>query len=345
MNSIFLHNINKSYNNKKVIDNFNLTINDKQFVVFLGPSGCGKSTLLRIIAGLEDIDSGEIWLDNTNITKKEPKDRDVSMVFQNYALYPHMTVYRNIAINLELKKIPKETIKNKVMEIAKILHIEDLLDRKPRQLSGGQMQRVALARAMIKEPKIFLMDEPLSNLDTKLRVQTRAEIIKLYNRLQTTTIYVTHDQIEAMTMADTIVLMKDGKIEQQGSPEELYNKPQTLFTAQFIGSPQINTINCEVNNKSITLFEKTIPVPINTNKIIAALRAEDLKIIPGDNFKVEIIENLGNEKLVYLIDKDNNSIAVRTDVNSLIKQNDKVNVDFNSEKIHLFDAVSKLRLN
>ncbi|MDO5389391.1 MAG: sn-glycerol-3-phosphate ABC transporter ATP-binding protein UgpC, partial [Clostridia bacterium] len=247
MAELKLKNIVKKYPNGFVaVKNFNLDIEDKEFIIFVGPSGCGKSTTLRMIAGLEEISSGELWIGDKLCNTVDPKNRDIAMVFQNYALYPHMTVYDNMAFALKLRKVPKAEIDKKVREAAKILDIDHLLDRKPKALSGGQRQRVAMGRAIVRSPKVFLMDEPLSNLDAKLRVQMRSEISKLHQKLQTTFIYVTHDQTEAMTLGTRIVVLKDGVIQQVDTPQNLYNKPENLFVAGFIGSPQMNFINATV---------------------------------------------------------------------------------------------------
>ena len=247
MASLSLKNIYKVYpNGFNAVKDFNLEIEDKEFIIFVGPSGCGKSTTLRMIAGLEDISSGELWIGDKLVNDVEPKDRDIAMVFQNYALYPHMSVYDNMAFGLKLRKVPKEKIDKAVHEAAKILDIEHLLDRKPKALSGGQRQRVAMGRAIVREPKVFLMDEPLSNLDAKLRVQMRVEISKLHQRLQTTIIYVTHDQTEAMTLGTRIVVMKDGVVQQVDTPQNLYQKPGNLFVAGFMGSPQMNFLDAEI---------------------------------------------------------------------------------------------------
>ncbi|SFE14758.1 ABC transporter ATP-binding protein [Peptostreptococcus sp. D1] len=308
MRGIKFRNITKSYDGKNnIIENFNLDIDDGEFLVLLGPSGCGKSTLLRILAGLEELTSGEIYMDDELVNDKAPKDRDIAMVFQNYALYPHMTVYKNIAINLILKKIDRSEIDRRVDEVARILQIEDLLNRKPRQLSGGQMQRVALARAMIRNPRVFLMDEPLSNLDSKLRVQTRSEIMKLYRQLKTTTVYVTHDQVEAMTMATNIVLMNNGNIIQKGTPNDLYDKPENIFVAAFIGSPQMNIMSIDTGYRNIIsiLIESFLRENIDISKIeidntVFGIRPEHIFIREGDSFIVDLIENLGNEKIITL---------------------------------------------
>lgn len=289
MSNVILKNIRKVYDNKNtVIDNVNFEIKDKEFVVLVGASGCGKSTLLRMIAGLEDITEGEIYIGDTKVNNIPPKDRDIAFVFQSYALYPHMTVRENISFGLKMRKVPKAEIEKKVCEAAQILNLTEYLDRKPKQLSGGQRQRVALGRAIVRNPKVFLMDEPLSNLDAKLRVQMRAEIKKLHQKLQTTFIYVTHDQTEALTMGDRIVVLNNGKIQQVGTPDEIYNNPQNTFVAGFIGSPQMNFIN----GKDIGLDEN----------ILYGIRPEKMQNPQGNiklSVNVEISEMLGSEKIAY----------------------------------------------
>lgn len=289
MSSVVLKNVTKIYDKKRVIDDVDLTINDKEFIVLVGASGCGKSTLLRMIAGLEDITEGEIFIGDKKVNDVQPKDRDIAFVFQSYALYPHMTVRENIAFGLKMRKIDKATIEKKVQEAAEILDLGEYLDRKPKQLSGGQRQRVALGRAIVRNPKVFLMDEPLSNLDAKLRVQMRSEIKKLHEKLQTTFIYVTHDQTEALTMGDRIVVLDKGKIQQAGSPEEIYNNPANTFVAGFVGSPQMNFID-----------SKDFPYETKEDVIIG-IRPE--KMICGGEIKltvnIEISELLGSEKIAY----------------------------------------------
>lgn len=289
MSSVVLKNVTKIYDKKKVIDDVDLTIEDKEFIVLVGASGCGKSTLLRMIAGLEDITGGEIFIGDKKVNDVQPKDRDIAFVFQSYALYPHMTVRENIAFGLKMRKIDKTTIEKKVQEAAEILDLGEYLDRKPKQLSGGQRQRVALGRAIVRNPKVFLMDEPLSNLDAKLRVQMRSEIKKLHEKLQTTFIYVTHDQTEALTMGDRIVVLDKGKIQQVDSPEEIYNNPANTFVAGFVGSPQMNFIDSK-------------DFPFDTNgDVIIGVRPE--KMICGGSIKltvnIEISELLGSEKIAY----------------------------------------------
>lgn len=271
MASLSLKNVCKVYPNGFVaVKDFNLEIADQEFIIFVGPSGCGKSTTLRMIAGLEEISSGELWIGDKMVNDVEPKDRDIAMVFQNYALYPHMSVYDNMAFGLKLRKVPKAEIDKAVHEAAKILDIEHLLDRKPKALSGGQRQRVAMGRAIVRSPKVFLMDEPLSNLDAKLRVQMRVEISKLHQRLQTTIIYVTHDQTEAMTLGTRIVVLKDGIIQQVDTPQNLYNTPNNIFVAGFIGSPQMNLIDAEVkaNGSQVDLvLSDTVTITLPVEKL------------------------------------------------------------------------------
>ena len=289
MAEIALRNVCKQFNSKQYgVKDFNLDIHDKEFVIFVGPSGCGKSTTLRLIAGLEEITDGELWVDGEICNYLEPKEREMSMVFQNYALYPNMTVYGNIAYALKIRKVPKKEIDERVREVAKILEIESLLDRKPTALSGGQKQRVAIGAAIVRQPKAFLMDEPLSNLDAKLRVQMRSEIKKLHEKLQTTFIYVTHDQTEALTMGDRIVVLNNGDIQQVDSPDEIYNNPKNTFVAGFVGSPQMNFIN----GKDLGLDEN----------ILYGIRPEKMTKPDGDiklTVNVEISEMLGSEKIAY----------------------------------------------
>lgn len=360
MSNLFLKDINKVYpNGFHAVHHFNLDIADKEFIVFVGPSGCGKSTTLRMIAGLEEISSGELYIDDTLVNDVEPKDRDIAMVFQNYALYPHMTVYDNLAFGLKLRKFSKEDIKEKVNEAAKILNIEDLLDRKPKQLSGGQRQRVALGRAIVRNPKVFLMDEPLSNLDAKLRVQMRAEISKLHQKLQTTFIYVTHDQTEAMTMGSRIVVMKDGFVQQVDNPQTIYKHPSNMFVASFIGSPQMNFINCilKENNDNIYIeFNNTlIDIPIEFHEIlktsnlinkevVLGIRPEDIFVystLPENKASiiktvVQVKEMLGAETFLHLTLQNKNIIA-RVNPDVFAEVNSPINIGFDNNKIHIFD--------
>ena len=286
MADLSLRHIDKIYdNNVQAVFDFNLEIKDKEFIVFVGPSGCGKSTTLRMIAGLEDISAGEFYIDGKLMNDVEPKDRDIAMVFQSYALYPHMSVYDNMAFGLKLKKTPKEEIDKRVREAARILEIEDYLDRKPKALSGGQRQRVALGRAIVRNAKVFLMDEPLSNLDAKLRVQMRSEIIKLHERINATTIYVTHDQTEAMTMADRIVVMKAGYIQQIGTPKEIYNNPKNMFVAGFLGAPATNFLQGTYQGNAFICNDQRIEMPdmfheamkpYDGKEVVMGIRPEDL---------------------------------------------------------------------
>jgi multiple sugar transport system ATP-binding protein len=351
------------------VSDFNLEIEDKEFIVMVGPSGCGKTTTLRMIAGLEEISEGEVYIDGNVVNDVAPKDRDIAMVFQNYALYPHMTVFDNMAFGLKLRKTPKDEIKRRVTEAARILDIEHLLDRKPKALSGGQRQRVALGRAIVREPKVFLMDEPLSNLDAKLRVQMRTEISKMHQRLQTTFVYVTHDQIEALTMGTRIVVMKDGFIQQVDSPQALYERPVNMFVAGFIGSPQMNFIDVEVEKRGeevhllfgkedIKLSEgkakKVIDVDFTGKSISMGIRPENihdeavfLESMPDCliEAKVEVTEMLGPETYLYMTIDDINCTA-RVNPRSKARAGDVIKVAFDPNKIHLFDKeTEKVILN
>ena len=301
MSKVVLKNLVKSYDGKKnIIDNINLEINDKEFIVLVGSSGCGKSTILRLISGLEDITSGEILIDDKVVNNVHPKDRDCAFVFQSYALYPHLSVYDNMAFGLKMRKTDSKIIDEKVRAAAKALNLEELLERKPKQLSGGQRQRVALGRAIVRSPKVFLMDEPLSNLDANLRVHMRAEIKRLHKELQTTFIYVTHDQTEALTMGDRIVVLDKGKIQQVATPEEIYYKPKNKFVGGFIG--QMNFVNVDVINRKFKIEnqEFSLPENIQCNSLVVGIRAE--KMITGDIplfVKTDIVEMSGGERIVY----------------------------------------------
>ncbi|MBR6099556.1 sn-glycerol-3-phosphate ABC transporter ATP-binding protein UgpC [bacterium] len=327
MSNVILKNVKKIYDKKVVIDGVNLEIKDKEFIVLVGASGCGKSTILRMIAGLEEISDGEILIGDKKVNNIHPKDRDIAFVFQSYALYPHMTVRENIAFGLKMRKVDKATIDKKVQEAAEILDLTEYLDRRPKQLSGGQRQRVALGRAIVRNPKVFLMDEPLSNLDAKLRVQMRSEIKKLHEKLQTTFIYVTHDQTEALTMGDRIVVLDKGHIQQVDTPEEIYNNPQNTFVAGFVGSPQMNFIKGEL------LDEKYAG-------LTAGIRPE--KMITGGSIKltmdVDITELLGSEKIVYFNigeSKCSAKVSAETQVDS------KIDLSINPDDIYLFDKDGK----
>lgn len=354
---------------KPAVDGFTMEIEDKEFIVFVGPSGCGKSTTLRMVAGLEDITSGELYIDGKLVNNILPKDRDIAMVFQNYALYPHMTVYDNMAFGLKLRKVPKAEIEEKIREAAKILDIEEYLNRKPKALSGGQRQRVALGRALVRHPKVFLLDEPLSNLDAKLRAAMRTEITNLHDKLQTTFIYVTHDQIEAMTMGTRIVVMKDGRIQQIGTPKELFNSPANKFVAGFIGTPQMNFFDAELlpdgtvrlsDGNVIALSEdrkSSLTLGDEPVKVIMGVRPDDVSMTNKSKgasvMTVENVEDLGNEAIIYgklrcAADERNEdegeSIVMKTDGRKELRRGDKIKVTFASDRIHLFDTESERSL-
>ena len=333
MANIELKNIEKSFGNNKVINNFNIKINDGEFIVLVGPSGCGKSTLLRMISGLESVDKGEIHLDNKIINNLIPSKRGIAMVFQSYALYPHMNVYDNMSFGLKTEKLEKNEIDKKVKDAAKTLQIEDLLERKPRQLSGGQRQRVAIGRAITRNPKLFLFDEPLSNLDAALRSEMRVEISKLHKQLNTNMIYVTHDQVEAMTLADKIVILNNGNVEQVGTPDEIYNNPNNIFVAEFIGMPKMNILKNGIDsvlkelNLETDVYLGIRPEHINTNG------DGEIKL----DIKVDLIENLGFEKIIYATFKGQ-EIRIKTSNN--ISQNLQ-QISFQKNKIFLFDNNKK----
>ncbi|MGN5650678.1 ABC transporter ATP-binding protein [Bacillus sp. Brlt_9] len=364
MAEIKLQNIAKIYSgNVKTVRDFNLHIKDGEFVVFVGPSGCGKSTTLRMIAGLEDISEGDFIIDGKKMNNVAPKDRDIAMVFQNYALYPHMTVYENMAFGLKLRKHPKEEIHKRVMDAAKILGLEPYLDRKPKAMSGGQRQRVALGRAIVRNAKVFLMDEPLSNLDAKLRVQMRAEISKLHRNLGATTIYVTHDQTEAMTMADRIVVLKDGVIQQVGSPKEIYDYPNNVFVGEFIGSPAMNSVQGKLKDGYFITGDQKIKVTegkwkllkekgYNNKDVILGIRPEDLhdEQIVLDSYKESIVnitidnfELLGAETILYA-NLNNHSLVARIDSRSDVKIGQSIKLAFDMNKVHFFDKESEERI-
>ncbi|MGM0431508.1 MAG: ABC transporter ATP-binding protein [Spirochaetota bacterium] len=361
MATVLLKDITKVYDgNVKAVDSIDITVEDREFVVLVGPSGCGKSTTLRMIAGLEDITSGELSIDGKIVNDIPPKDRDIAMVFQNYALYPHMSVYDNMAFGLKIRKFPKEDIEQRVQEAAKILDIEELLDRKPKALSGGQRQRVAVGRAIVRQPKVFLFDEPLSNLDAKLRVQMRAEISALHNRLDATMIYVTHDQVEAMTMADKIVVMKYGIIQQIGGPLDLYNNPANKFVAGFIGSPPMNFLNVTIVKEGNDLYadEGSFRIKLNErqNKLLKdyegkqmtfGIRPEDLSAAdkPEEGKTIDasvmVIEPLGAETHVFVNTKSNQLIArVEPDIQLQVDQ--KVSMVPNLDKVTFFDGETEV---
>ena len=351
-------NIKKFFGNTEVLKGINLAVKEGEFIVLVGPSGCGKSTLLNIIAGLESLDEGTILMDGEIINSMEPKDRDIAMVFQSYALYPHMTVFDNMAFGLKLEKRPKDEVKDRVHEAAKILQIEDYLLRKPKQLSGGQRQRVAIGRAITRKPKVFLFDEPLSNLDAALRVQMRIELAKLHDHLDATMVYVTHDQTEAMTLSDEIVVLDQGEISQQGRPIELYNNPKNLFVAGFIGSPKMNFVNGKIlsvdqNKVEINILGSKIRISkkINSNEnsdIIFGIRPEDIIITDGSDYdfqgKAFVVEKLGSNTFIYL-DNEGDPIVVEASGDSLIKVGDDVKIKFDLNKTNLFNSSNKIRID
>ena len=363
MAELKLDNIKKVYGKDVVaVQDFDLHIEDKEFVVFVGPSGCGKSTTLRMIAGLEEITDGELYIDDTLMNDVAPKDRDIAMVFQNYALYPHMDVFNNMAFGLKLRKFKKAEIKERVDNAAKILGLEDLLDRKPKALSGGQRQRVALGRAIVRDPKVFLMDEPLSNLDAKLRVQMRAEIQKLHRRLQTTTIYVTHDQTEAMTMATRLVVMKDGIIQQVGTPKEIYDNPENVFVGGFIGSPAMNFLHGTLTNGHIQLGDDTVKIPedklkllkdngYDNKEIILGIRPEDIYDASAQELaeelnieiRVDVAELMGSETVVYGAINGANVVS-RIDARTGILAGTSLKLHFDMENSHFFDPETEIRI-
>ena len=353
MSAIKIEKINKYYGDNHIIKDVSLEIKSESFTVLVGPSGCGKSTILRMIAGLEDINSGTIAIDDTVVNDLAPKERNIAMVFQSYALYPHMTVFNNMAFGLKLEKRSKDEINERVHEAAKILQIEDYLQRKPKQLSGGQRQRVAIGRAITRKPKVFLFDEPLSNLDAALRVQMRVELAKLHDQLDATMIYVTHDQTEAMTMADEIVVLDEGIISQTGGPMDLYNNPSNLFVGGFIGSPKMNFIKTSLLSKStkgskVDLFGSSNIIIPKTSKTSSAgdeltlgIRPEHLTVNTKSKSswesKVFVVEKLGSGTFLYL-EKEGDPLVVETEGDSKIKVGDTVKVGFDPLKCHLFDS-------
>lgn len=363
MATVNLKNICKIYDgNVKAVDSVNIDIEDKEFCVLVGPSGCGKSTTLRMVAGLEDISSGDLLIDGKRVNDVPPKDRDIAMVFQNYALYPHMSVYDNMAFGLKIRKFPKEDIEQRVREAAKILDIEELLERKPKALSGGQRQRVAVGRAIVRQPKVFLFDEPLSNLDAKLRVQMRAEISGLHNRLQATMIYVTHDQVEALTMADKIVVMKSGIIQQIGKPLELYNEPVNKFVAGFIGSPPMNFLEVKVEAEGSEVFvnEGSFRLKVNEKQakslknyigktVTFGIRPEDV-IYAENNIPdltitgiVNVVEPLGSETHVY-ISTSKAQVVGKIAPEFTVKPNNTISLIPNLDHARFFDFESELAI-
>ncbi len=368
MAEVILKSISKVYDGGKnrAVNDVNIEIKDKEFVVLVGPSGCGKSTTLRMVAGLEEITDGDLFIDGKKVNDVSPKDRDIAMVFQNYALYPHMTVFENMAFGLKLRKFPKEEIKSRVNDAAKILELEEYLDRKPKALSGGQRQRVALGRAIVRKPKVFLFDEPLSNLDAKLRVQMRTQISKLHQRLGATMIYVTHDQTEAMTMGDKIVIMKDGVVNQIDSPLNLYNHPSNKFVAGFIGSPSMNFIEGQISSdnglyytskanglkiKLNGIFEKTLNSYLN-KKVWLGVRPEDIydssvNLTSPNTLKIEVelevVEPMGNEIILYF-PVDGTQFVARVPAREMPTAGSKRSLLVDTDKLHFFDAETEVTI-
>ncbi len=361
MASVTYDHVTKKFGEMTAVDNLDIKVDDKEFLVLVGPSGCGKTTALRCLAGLEEISDGKILIGERVVNDVAPKDRDIAMVFQSYALYPHLSVFDNMAFGLKLRKVPRDEIKKRVEKAASTLGITELLNRKPRQLSGGQRQRVAVGRAIVREPKVFLFDEPLSNLDAKLRVQMRAEISKIHQQLQTTFIYVTHDQMEAMTMASRIAVINRGKLQQLDTPQNLYNFPANLFVAGFIGSPAMNFFPAKIrkNGKLVAdAGEFSVPLPADKAKtfesfvgkdVIFGIRPEnihDADFLPPNiqaakvNARVDVTELMGNEILLYLVTGKNTFVA-RVDPRSKMRVGDKVDVVFDMDKFHVFDATTE----
>tara|TARA_B110000196_G_scaffold319248_1_gene336770 strand:+ start:2271 stop:3338 length:1068 start_codon:yes stop_codon:yes gene_type:complete len=355
MSKIDIKNLVKYFGNQEVLHGIDISISKGEFCVLVGPSGCGKSTTLRMVAGLETISGGEISIGDRVVNGLKPRERGIAMVFQNYALYPSKTVFNNMAFSLQNLKIKKKIIDEKVLETAKILDITELLDRKPATLSGGQRQRVAMGRAIVRDPEVFLFDEPLSNLDAQLRGQMRAEIKLLHQRLKNTVIYVTHDQVEAMTLADKIVIMKDGKIEQQGTPDDVFNNPQTLFVASFMGSPPMNLTNAKISKDGVKIknseinFKKSSNLKIDKN-VVFGIRADNIRLpeddesgIPVRGF-VTLVEQLGTENLAHFNVGDNNFIA-KTNAHAKLKLNKEHSFNFNMKHAYFFDPETGARIS
>ena len=351
MASVKFSNVGKWFDESVAVDDFSLDVKDGEFIVLVGPSGCGKTTLLRLLAGLEEIDKGDIFIDDHLVNDVDSKDRNIAMVFQNYALYPHMDVFDNIAFGLKLRKYPKDKIKSRVQDAAKILRIENLLERKPKELSGGEKQRVALGRAIVRHPKVFLFDEPLSNLDAKLRVQMRAEIKKLHSQLKTTIIYVTHDQVEAMTMGDRIVIMNEGKSQQVGSSLDVYQNPRNLFVSGFIGSPPMNFItgylkNGKLTNEkfSIDLNKYTEVKKLEGMRAILGVRPEDIYLSKdGLELPLLVTEPLGNETLLHM-DVGQDIFVAKVKIEDTMDMRQPPKIKFDIDKIYLFDIDTEQRI-
>ncbi len=351
MSAVKIINATKKYGDIQVIHGIDLDIKDGEFCVFVGPSGCGKSTLLRMISGLEEITSGEIHIGDKNVTKMQPADRGIAMVFQSYALYPHMTVRENMAFGLKMTKVPAAEINEKVNEAASILRLESYLDRKPKTLSGGQRQRVAIGRAIVRGPEVFLFDEPLSNLDAELRVEMRVEITRLHRELGTTIIYVTHDQVEAMTLADKIVVLKEGRIQQVGAPLSLYDDPQNIFVAGFIGSPTINLLKGSITDGKLSIpcletlkLDVSDTITSSMSELIIGLRPQHLKLAKSGDLEVEFTEALGDISYIYLKTQSGDRVVVESRDEKLPSTRTKVGIEVKASKALFFDPKTELRV-
>ncbi|MDB4057688.1 sn-glycerol-3-phosphate ABC transporter ATP-binding protein UgpC [Candidatus Thioglobus sp.] len=351
MASLKISKATKKYDKLQVIHGIDLEIEDGDFCVFVGPSGCGKSTLLRMISGLEEVTTGEIHIGDKNVTKMHPADRGIAMVFQSYALYPHMTVRENMGFGLKMTKVPTDEINKKVNDAASILHLEDYMDRKPKTLSGGQRQRVAIGRSIVRGPEVFLFDEPLSNLDAELRVEMRVEISRLHRELGTTIIYVTHDQVEAMTLADKIVVLKEGLIQQVGKPLELYEDPQNIFVAGFIGSPTINFLKGNIVDSKLTIpnlksskIKVSKSVASSKSELIVGLRPQQLKLTKSGDLEVEFTEALGDISYVYLKTLSGERVVVESREEKLPLTGSKVGIEANTTSALFFDPKTELRV-
>ena len=351
MSAVKIINATKKYGDIQVIHGIDLDIKDGEFCVFVGPSGCGKSTLLRMISGLEEVTSGEIHIGDQNVTKIQPADRGIAMVFQSYALYPHMTVRENMAFGLKMTKVPAAEINQKVNEAAGILHLESYLDRKPKTLSGGQRQRVAIGRAIVRGPEVFLFDEPLSNLDAELRVEMRVEITRLHRELGTTIVYVTHDQVEAMTLADKIVVLKEGRIQQIGTPLSLYDDPQNVFVAGFIGSPTINLLRGSITDGKLLIpsletlkLDVSDTITSSMSELIIGLRPQHLKLAKSGDLEVEFTEALGDISYIYLKTQSGDRVVVESRDEKLPSTSAKVGIEVKASKALFFDPKTELRV-